>query len=343
MARDAARGFRELIAQGVDPIQQRRANQDALRASLAKRVTFNDAVARFLADRDGAWSNAKHRQQWENTLRTYASPVMGELVIGKIEFAHVLEVLRPIWKTKAETASRLRGRIENVLDWAKVHGYREGENPARWKGNLDHVLGVFSKPKEVNHHKALRHSEVGSFMAALRQRAGGAALALEFCILTAARSGEVRGATWEEINLDQKQWNIPARRMKAGREHRVPLSARAVEILTQLSDEESEGLIFKSARGGMLSDMTLSAVLKRMEVPVTVHGFRSTFRDWASEMGVASDLAERALAHTIRNAVEAAYHRTDLLEQRRGVMEAWGAYCAHDGSAIGQVLPMRAR
>ena len=329
MAREAAREMRTQIAKGIDPIQQRREQQDALRAAQGMRLTFSEATRRFLADKEGAWKNSKHRQQWENTLSTYAIPVMGQLAVHDIQLAHVLDALRPIWKTKTETASRLRGRIENVLDWAKVHGYREGENPARWKGNLDKVLPAPSKAKTVKHHAALPYSEVGAFMGGLHKRSGMAALALEFCILTAARSGEVRGATWREVDLGKGEWTVPAHRMKAGKEHSVPLSRRALEILRLLPAEGDEEIIFKAPRGGILSEMTLGAVLKRLGVPVTVHGFRSTFRDWAGETtNFPREVVEHALAHQLMDKAEAAYARGTLFEKRRRLMDAWGAYCA---------------
>ena len=330
MAREAAREFRTQIARGIDPIQQRREQQDALRAAQGMRLTFSEATRRFLADKEGAWKNAKHRQQWENTLSTYAHPVMGRLAVKDIQLAHVLDVLRPIWKTKTETASRVRGRIENVLDWATVHGYREGENPARWKGNLDKVLPAPSKAKTVKHHTAMPYCKVGAFMESLRDRSGVAALALEFCILTASRSGEVRGATWSEIDLTNAEWTIAAARMKAGKEHRIPLSSRAVEILRDIPRGQPDALIFKAPRGGMLSDMTLGAVLKRMGVAVTVHGFRSTFRDWAGETtSYPREVIEHALAHQLKDKTEAAYARGTLLSKRRGLMEAWAKYCAN--------------
>lgn len=329
MARDAAREMRTQIANGIDPIQQRQEQIDALKAAQGMRLTFAEAVLRFLADKGAEWRNAKHRQQWENTLQTYAVPVIGELAVKDIRLAHVKEVLAPIWKTKTETASRLRGRIENVLDWAKVHGYRDGENPARWKGNLDKVLAAPSKAKTAKHHAALPYSEVGTFMGGLRKRSGMAALALEFCILTAARSGEVRGATWGEVDLGKGEWTVPAHRMKAGKEHSVPLSRRALEILRLLPAEGDEEIIFKAPRGGILSDMTLGAVLKRMGVPVTVHGFRSTFRDWAGETtNFPREVVEHALAHQLKDKAEAAYARGTLFEKRRRLMDAWGAYCA---------------
>jgi len=292
------------------------------------RCTFSEAVRQFLVDNQPSWRNAKHRQQWENTLNTYAIPVLGPLAVKDIQLAHLLEVLRPIWKTKTETASRLRGRIENVLDWAKVHGYRDGENPARWKGNLDKVLPTPGKAKTVKHHAALPYQEVGAFTAALNERNGMAALALEFCILTAARSGEVRGATWGELDFNKREWIVPAGRMKAGKEHSIPLSQRVVKILQQLPAGKADEIIFKAPRGGMLSDMTLGAVLKRMDVSVTVHGFRSTFRDWAGETThYPREVIEHALAHQLKDKAEAAYARGTLFQKRRRLMDAWANYC----------------
>jgi len=329
MAREAARQMRMQIANGIDPIQERQERQDALKAAQGMRLTFAEAVRRFLADKSSEWRNPKHRQQWENTLETYAVPVIGQLAVKDIQLAHVKDVLAPIWKTKTETASRLRGRIENVLDWAKVHGYRDGENPARWKGNLDKVLPAPSKTRKVKHHSALPYHEVGAIMAALRERSGTAALALEFCILTAARSGEVRGATWAEVDLSKGEWTVPSHRMKAGKEHCVPLPPRALEILRLLPAEGNDEIIFKAPRGGVLSDMTLGAVLKRMGVPVTVHGFRSTFRDWAGETtNFPREVIEHALAHQLKDKAEAAYARGTLFEKRRRLMNAWDTYCS---------------
>lgn len=339
MAREAAREMRTQIAKGIDPIQQRREQQDALRAAQGMRLTFSEATRRFLADKEGAWKNAKHRQQWENTLSTYAIPVMGQLAVHDIQLAHVLDALRPIWKTKTETASRLRGRIENVLDWAKVHGYREGENPARWKGNLDKVLPAPSKAKKVNHHAAMPYREIGAFMASLHNSSGVAALALEFCILTASRSGEVRGATWSEIDLANAEWTIPASRMKGGKEHRIPLSSRVVQVLSGIPMGQPNEMIFKAPRGGMLSDMTLGAVVRRIGVAVTVHGFRSTFRDWAGETtSYPREVIEHALAHQLKDKAEAAYARGTLFTKRRSLMEAWSAYCAQESVPEAQVL-----
>lgn len=331
MAREKARALREQIRQGIDPLEERRAKRVALRIEQGRRITFADAAGSFIATKKHEWSNAKSSQQWENTLQTYAFPVIGSLYLKEIELGQVLKVLEPIWTTKTETASRLRGRIESILDWAKVHGYREGENPARWKGNLDKVLSAPGKTKQPKHHAALRYDEIGSFMGQLRARAGTAAVALQFCILTAARSGEVRGATWGEIDLGKCEWTIPAGRMKAGKEHRVPLSPQAIQLLKSQPKGGTDDPIFKAPRGGMLSDMTLTAVLKRMGIQVTVHGFRSTFRDWAGETtSFPREVIEHALAHQLKDKAEAAYARGTLMGKRRKLMETWGNYCNHD-------------
>lgn len=341
-ARESARAMRVKVTQGIDPIQERRERQISLRAARGKLITFSEAMDRFLEDRGAEWRNSKHKQQWENTLTTYAVPTLGSLHVKDIGLAHILNVLRPIWKTKTETASRLRGRIENILDWAKVHGYRETENPARWKGNLDKVLSAPTKTKVVKHHPALPYAGIGSFMEALTARPGIAAQALQYCILTAGRSGEVRGATWREIDLRKAEWTIPAERMKAGKEHRVSLSPRALEILQQLAIGHADEIIFKAPRGGMLSDMTLGAVLKRMDVRVTVHGFRSTFRDWAGETtGFSREVIEHALAHQLKDKAEAAYARGTLMQKRQKLMDAWGSFCAQPNAAEAQVLQIK--
>ena len=342
MAREAARQLRSKIAAGIDPIEERKVRNDELRAAQRKRLLFVDACRQFLEDKQSEWGNAKHRQQWENTLRTHALPVLGNLAVDDIELAHVLEVLKPIWHKTPETAKRTRGRIEKVLDWAKVHGHREGENPARWQGNLENALPSISKIRVVKHHPALPYHEIGAFIKRLRERKGTAAVALEFAILTAARSGEVRGATWQEFDLKKREWVIPAERMKARKEHRVPLSDRAVEILTKIPKGQSDEIVFKAAQGGVLSDMTLGAVLKRMEVPVTTHGFRSTFRDWAGETtAFPREVIEHALAHQLKDKAEAAYARGTLMEKRRKLMAAWAEYCERAIDAPGAVIQIR--
>ena len=342
MAREAARQLRNKIAAGIDPIQERKMRKDQLRAAQRKRLLFVDAFRRFLEDKQSEWSNPKHRQQWENTLQTYAIPVLGNLAVNDIELAHILEVLKPIWHKKPETAKRVRGRIEKVLDWAKVHGHRNGENPARWRGNLESVLPSIAKIHDVKHHAALPYQEIADFIKRLRARKGTASIALEFAILTAARSGEVRGATWQEFDLKKREWIIPAERMKARKEHRVPLSDRAVEILTSIPKGQRDEIVFKAARGGMLSDATLGAVLKRMGVYKTVHGFRSSFRDWSGETtAFPREVIEHALAHRLKDKAEAAYARGTLMEKRRKLMAAWAEYCERAIDAPGAVIQIR--
>lgn len=327
-ARDAARRARDQILQGVNPIEQRRQAKALLMADQAKAKTFKDCSAAFIEDRGDEWRNPKHRQQWHNTLETYAFPFIGGLFVRDISLAHVLEVLQPIWKTKTETAARVRGRIETVLDWAAVRGYRTGDNPARWKGHLDQVLPKPSKVKKVEHHSAVELDDLAGFIAAVRRVPGMGARALEFAILTAARSGEVRGALWSEFDLKAAHWVVPAERMKAGKEHRVPLSKQAVKLLKSIPRFKGSDVVFCGIKGQVLSDMTLSAVMRRMEVDAVPHGFRSTFRDWASERtNFPRELAEMALAHTIESKVEAAYRRGDLLAKRMQMMQAWADFC----------------
>lgn len=330
MAKDKARTARELIRQGVDPIEQQRAAQSALRAAVASALTFKETAKAYMATHEAGWKNVKHAQQWRNTLEAYAYPVLGDLLVRDVQKEHVLAVLRPIWTTKNETASRLRGRIELILSYAMQAGYRpEGLNPARWKGGLDKLLAAPGKVAKGEHHPALPVGKVGVFMVQLRAAQGIGARALEFAILTAARSGEVRGADWSEIDLDGKVWTVPAARMKAGKEHRVPLSDVAVELLKKLPRDAESTLVFPAPRGGQLSDMTLSAVLRRMQVPAVPHGFRSTFRDWAAERtNYPREAAEMALAHTIESKVEAAYRRGDLFEKRRAMMAEWSQFLA---------------
>jgi integrase len=338
-ARERARAARARIEQGVDPIEERRSRRQALSAVL----TFDEAARRMIAAREAEWRSPKHRAQWVSTLETYASPVIGPLPVEQVELRHVLDVLEPIWLQKTETASRVRGRIERILDWASVRGYRSGENPARWKGNLDHLLAKPNKVRKVRHHTALPAREMYAFAQALRGRSGTAARALEFLILTATRSGEVRGARWSEIDLASATWTIPAGRMKADKEHRVPLSARAVEILRQLPRFAGNHLVFPSPKGLVMSDMTLLKVLQRMGVDAVPHGFRSTFRDWSSELtAYPQEVAEMALAHTIKNKVEAAYRRGDLFDKRRNLMEDWARF-VETPPADGDVIPIRRR
>lgn len=340
-ARDEARKARALIRSGVDPIQKAKAARDALKAEAMKATSFRQAVEAYVAAHAAGWRNAKHRAQWTNSLKTHAYPILGDLSVAHIEMAHVIKVLDPIWREKTETAKRVRGRIERVLDWAATRGLRDGHNPARWKGLLETVLPKPDKVAQVVHHRALPYSDLPAFMARLQDQASTGAVALRFTILTAARSGEVRGARWSEIDLRKKLWTVPGNRMKAGREHRVPLSSEALSLLEQLPRVAGSDLVFPAARGGQLSDMTLSAVLRRMNVDAVPHGFRSTFRDWVAECTRhGSDVAEMALAHTIGSKVEAAYRRGDLFEKRRALAEDWARFCKR-GDHQGQVITMR--
>lgn len=346
LAREKAREVRETVQQGRDPIAERAAARSALTAQRGAEITFDECAEKFIAAKSAEWRSAKHAAQWTATLTTYASPVLGTMQVRDIELAHIVKVLEKddFWTAKTETASRVRGRIESVLDWATVRGYRKGENPARWKGHLDKVLPAPKKVAKVEHHAALPVDEIGAFMRDLRQREGIAARALEVLILTATRSGELRGMTWAEVNLDEAVWIVPAARMKAKREHRVPLSVRVIEVLRGLP-VVAGGLVFPGMReGSPLSDMTLTAVLRRMgRGDLTAHGFRSTFRDWAAERtNYPRDVAEMALAHTIGDKVEAAYRRGDMFDKRTRMMEDWARFC-DTVQVAGEVLPIRAK
>lgn len=326
-ARDKARQTRLQIEEGIDPVLARKEARSELKAAQKKEITFEQSAKEYMASKGVEWKNAKHSQQWENTLTTYAYPTIGKLQVKDVELAHITKILEPIWTEKTETAKRLRGRVEAVLDWATVRGYRKGENPARWKGFLDTILPAPSKVAKREHHKALPVDQVAKVMRDINKREGMSARALEFLVLTAARSGEVRGASWDEIDLKNGVWTIPAGRMKAGKEHRVPLSKEAIAILQSLPRFEKVNFCFAAPRGGQLSDMALTAVMRRMNLDAVPHGFRSTFRDWAAERtNYPREIAEQALAHTIGK-VEAAYRRSDMLEKRRRMMEEWAKFC----------------
>lgn len=329
-----ARVIRAEVEQGIDPLDKRREARSLLIAAQTVGMTFDQCAAAYIkAHRDG-WKNAKHAQQWENTLSTYAGPVIGAMLVRHIETPHVLAVLEPIWRDRTETATRLRARLELVIDWATARGERQGLNPARWRGHLDKPLPKPSKVATTGHHAALPWREIGPFMARLRAAEGVGARCLEFAILTGARSGEARGATWSEIDTEARTWTVPAARMKAGREHRVPLSNAALALLAGLPRIVGNDLVFPAPRGGVLSDATMGAVLKRLGVPVTVHGFRSTFRDWCAEStSYPQHVAEMALAHTIGDKVEAAYRRGDLFEKRVRLMDDWASWCARTTTA----------
>ena len=325
-AREKAAAARALILDGRDP----RLERAKAIAAAQPIVTFGGFAMQYLDDIEDGFKNAKHRQQWRNTLTTYAAS-MFELPIAAVKTEDVLAVLQPIWLTKPETASRVRGRIERVLDAAKVKGLRDGENPARGRGHMDLLLPKRSKA-EVRHHPALPFAEIAGFMGKLQKRTAMAARALEFTVLTVARSGETRGMTWSEVDLVQKVWTVPATRMKAGAMHQVPLSEAARAVLRAVMPEgaRSADIVFPAPRGGALSDMALSQLLKRMDLQrITVHGFRSTFRDWAGELTqFGREEVELALAHTIASATERAYRRGRALEKRRDLMAAWANYCS---------------
>jgi integrase len=343
-ARSKAKDCRHALHDGNDPLELRRSATVAAALNRARMMTFDQCATAYIAAHRGTWSNPKHASQWENTLATYASPIIGALPVAEVDTPLVVKVLNRIWQTKTETATRLRGRIENILDWAAVSKYRTGENPARWRGHLENVLANPNKIAPVVHHPALPWQEIGSFMVELRTRPGTAARALELLILTGLRSGSVRGARWDEIDFDSRVWTVPADRMKSKQEFRVPLSSAALALLGSLP--RTGELVFPGRKADSpQSDMTLTAVLRRMErEDISVHGFRSTFRDWCSESLANSfphEVVEQALAHTLPNKVEAAYRRGDLLAKRSLLMQAWADYCMTVPTPA-SVTPLRA-
>ncbi len=340
-ARDKARLLKEMILEGIDPVEERRARQQALVKDQAKSLTFGQAARLCHDKKSSEFRNAKHSMDWISSVNRYAIPIIGSIPVSEIDLPHILKVLEPIWKDKTETATRLRQRLEAILAWATLSGHRSGENPARWKGHLDAVLPTPNKIRKRNHFAALPWKEIGAFMKMLRTKRGTSCRALEFLILTAARSGEVRLATWDEIDLDNKVWTIPADRMKAGKEHSVPLTEQAVTLLESMPRFENSNYVFAAPRGGPLSDMSLSMVCRRMEVDGVPHGFRSTFRDWCAEnTNYPREVAEMALAHTIESKVEAAYRRGDLFQKRMKLMESWTDFCSKEYQQSGKVLPI---
>ena len=345
-ARDAAAAARKLVRQGIDPIARRRAERvDA--AGRAGLNTFAEVADAYIAAHAASWRNAKHRQQWRNTLDTYARPVLGNLGVAMVDTGAVMRVLEPIWREKPETASRLRGRIELVLDYATARGWRTGDNPARWRGHMDNLLPSRGKIARVEHHAALPWRQIGAFMADLAKQEGVGALALRFAILTAARTGEVIGARWSEIDMPAAVWRVPAGRMKAGREHRVPLSDAALDVLRQAAKlilkQDPAAFVFPGGKAGKpLSSMAMLMLLRRMERgDLTAHGFRSTFRDWCAEAtNYPREIAEAALAHTLRDKTEAAYQRADLMDKRRRLMADWATFC-RPSAPSGDAVPIR--
>lgn len=325
-ARNLALEARKLKLSGIDPIDARNAERQAKRLDEARAISFKQASTAYIKANKAAWKNPKHAAQWESTLTTYADPYFGSLPVAAIDTTLVMQALEAIWSKKPETASRLRGRIESILDWATARGYRTGENPARWRGHLDKMLPARAKIQAVQHHAALPYRDLPTFMASLRKQSGIGALALEFTILTAARTGEVIAATWDEFDLDNATWTVPKERMKAKREHKVFLCDGALQALRKAQKAGSSRYVFPgSAPDTPLSNMAMLSTLKRMgRKDLTTHGFRSTFRDWAAETtDYPSEVVEMALAHTVSNKVEAAYRRGDLFEKRKGLMRDW--------------------
>ena len=339
-AREKAAQCRKLQDEGIDPIEARKAQRAQQALEAAKSMTFKDCAEKYIRAHKMGWRNAKHAAQWDSTLKTYAEPIMGKLPVQSIDTVLVTKVLEPIWSTKAETASRLRGRIEVILDWATVQGLRAGENPARWRGHLDKLLPARSRIQRIKHHAALPYADIPAFMLNLRAQDGIAARALEFLILTAARTGEVISA--QHMEVANNVWIVPAERMKGRKEHRVPLSGPAIALITKMQREYGSNFIFPGADPKKpLSNMAMLQLLERMKRhDLTAHGFRSTFRDWASECtNFPSEVVEMALAHTIDNKVEAAYRRGDLFNKRVTLMNDWARYClGRAGSEPGQIL-----
>lgn len=343
MAREKATEARRKLLEGIDPVDERDAILLARKAEAAKVMTFRQCAEAYIRSHRAGWKNIKHAAQWESTLDTYVYPKFGDLPVAAVDVGLVLKAIEPIWTEKTETASRVRGRIESILDWATARGLRSGDNPARWRGHLENLLPKRSKVAKVQHHPALPYAEMGAFMTALRTMEGVGPKALEFAILTATRTGETVGSRWSEIDLASGMWTIPGERMKAGKEHRVPLSKRATELLSALPCEADSDFVFIGDRKGKpLSNMALLMTLRRMgRDDLTTHGFRSTFRDWAAEQtAYPNELVEMALAHTISDKTEAAYRRGDMLEKRRRLMQDWSDFCDRP-AAGGNVVPIR--
>ncbi|MEE9588856.1 MAG: integrase arm-type DNA-binding domain-containing protein, partial [Hyphomicrobiaceae bacterium] len=340
-AREKAEESRRLVVGGIDPIEQRAAQRETERLEAARAITFEECAKAYIESHEAGWRNPKHRQQWRNTLSAYVFPTMGSQSVSAIDTDMVLAVLSPIWTTKPETASRVRGRIEAILDWARVRGYRDGENPARWRGCLKHLLPAKSKVHTVEHHAALPYVEIGQLMAELREQTSDSAKALQFLVLTATRTGETLGARWDEIDLLTKLWVIPAERMKGGTTHRVPLSPRAIAIIKEMAEIRQSDFVFAGAKQGRpLSSMALAMLLRRMgHGDITVHGLRSSFRDWAAETtNFPNHVVEMALAHAVGDKVEAAYRRGDMFDKRKRLMDVWATFCGRRASA--NVVPL---
>jgi len=343
-ARQKALQCRKLLHDKIDPIEHRKTERAARQVETVQSKTFREYGDEYISSHSAEWKNFKHAQQWANTLEAYAHPIIGDLPVRSVDVEKVLTILRPIWTEKPETASRVRGRIEAIIDYAKAKGQFKGENPARWRGHLKYLLADRSKVQKVKHHAALPYSEADEFMKKLAGQEGVAAKGLAFMFLTAARTSEVIGAVWDEIDTSNRVWTIPAERMKADKEHRVPLSEPAMAIIEEMKTLSKSSFIFPGGRANRpLSNMAFLQLLKRMERrDLTGHGFRSTFRDWAAEdTGFPGEVVEMALAHAVSNKVEAAYRRGDLFDKRRKLMDAWASYCSIAETDRGKVLTWR--
>lgn len=354
-AREKAVQLRKQIIGGVDPVAEKREREAAVRVTKAKTKTFKECAEAFLEAQKPKWknANAKHVAQWSSTLATYAYPKIGALPVDRVDTGLILEVLQQptddgkgpsLWEAKTETASRLRGRVEKVLAWATFRGYRQGDNPARWRGHLDNELPARGDVRKVKHHASLPYSEIGAFVVDLRKREGLSARALEFAILTASRSNEVRMATWDEIDLDRRLWTIPKERMKAKKEHVVPLSDAAVALLKALPRIENVAYLFSAPKGGAFSDAVFRALFERMDREgLTQHGFRSTFREWAGETtAYPREVIEHALAHQLADKAEAAYQRGTLMPKRTRLMADWAKFCGTVAKADANVVGIKA-
>jgi integrase len=342
-ARQRANQRRRLLVDGIDPLAERRAQREAEAAGRAKTRTFAQCTESYIEAHAAGWRGGKQEAQWRQSLTAYAYPTIGELPVQAIDTAAVLSVLEPIWRTKTETATRVRLRIEAVLSWATARGYRAaGDNPARWRGHLDNLLPARAKVQRVEHHPALPYAEIGAFMARLRPDTSIAARALEFLILTAARSGEVLQARWDEIDLPSRLWTVPAERMKSGREHRVPLSDAAIAIVKAMAAIQLNDYVFPGRRGALGRTALFDQLRRIGRADLTTHGFRSTFRSWsAGRTNFPREVAEMALAHTVGDAVERAYQRSDLFEKRRQLADAWARFCAVPAVTGGEVVALR--
>jgi integrase len=356
-AREKAAAARKLVIEGINPLEAKRQRQLDAEMIKARLMTFDQCANAYIEAHRASWKNAKHADQWTNTITTYVSPLIGSMPVEQIDTALVVKVLaqpddkgQQFWQVKNETATRVRGRVESILGWATTSGFRSGDNPARWKGHLENLLATISRAQRIKNHPSLEWTRMGAFVHDLRQRDGIASRAVEFAILTASRSGEVRGACWSEIDLAAKVWTIPASRMKAKREHEVPLSDAAIALLRRISRSDSTDLIFPGTKGQALSDMSLTAVIRRMngEAPkwtakdgntITMHGFRSTFRMWAAEStNYPREVAEHALAHQLPDAVERAYQRGTQFTKRAAMMGEWAKFCGTNRREGGEVV-----